>query len=85
MAGTSPAMTEATMALATSTYDLPYATPRAGASPLIVRLQRGSLWLVGAISGFVLIEPAPYEFMIMLAALVFVATGVKLRAGLGVL
>lgn len=69
------------MALATSTYDLPYATPRAGASPLIVRLQRGSLWLVGAISGFVLIEPAPYEFMIMLAALVFVATGVKLRAG----
>ena len=81
MAGTSPAMTEATMALATSTYDLPYATPRAGASPLIVRLQRGSLWLVAAISGFVLIEPAPYEFMIMLAALVFVATGVKLRAG----
>jgi hypothetical protein len=45
------------------------------------RLQLGSLWLVGAINGFVLIEPAPYEFMIMLAALVFIATGVALRAG----
>ena len=70
------------MAITTaSNFSLPYAPPRTGASPLIVRLQRGSLWLVAAISGFVLIEPAPYEFMIMLAALVFVATGIKLRAG----
>ena len=63
-----------------STYALPYAAPHA-ASPFIRRLQLGALWLVAAISGFVLIEPAPYEFMIILAALLFVATGVKLRAG----
>ena len=36
---------------------------------------------MAAISGFVLIEPAPYEFMIMIAALIFVATGVRLREG----
>jgi hypothetical protein len=64
-----------------STYGLPDATPRAPAAAFIRRLQLGALWLVAAISGFVLIEPAPYEFMIMLAALIFVATGVRIRAG----
>ena len=63
-----------------STYALPYAAPRA-ASPFIRRLQLGTLWLVAAISGFVLIEPAPYEFMIILTALIFVATGMRVRAG----
>jgi hypothetical protein len=67
------------MTFAASTYAEPYAP--APTPALIRRLQLGSLWLVGAISGFVLIEPAPYEFMIMLAALVFVATGIALRAG----
>jgi len=65
----------------TSTYDLPYVPPAEAVSPFVRRLQLGSLWLVAAISGFVLIEPAPYEFMIMLAALVFVATGIRIRAG----
>jgi hypothetical protein len=65
------------MTFATTTYALPYAPT----SVLVRNLQLGSLWLVGAISGFVLIEPAPYEFMVMLAALVFVATGMTLRAG----
>src|SRR5580704_15476963 len=63
------------MAFATANYALPSATP------FVDRLRLGSLWLVGAISGFVMIEPAPYEFMIMLAALVFIATGVTVRAG----
>ena len=45
------------------------------------RVRLGSLWLVGAISGFVMIEPAPYEFMVVLAAIVFVATGLTIRAG----
>ncbi len=63
-----------------STYSPPAAT-RAAVSPFVRRLQLGSFWLVAAISGFVLIEPAPYEFVIMLAALIFVATGVRLRAG----
>ncbi|HUI97638.1 MAG TPA: O-antigen ligase family protein [Xanthobacteraceae bacterium] len=53
----------------------------AGTAPLIDRLRLGSLWLLAAISGFVLIEPAPYEFMVLLSALVFVATGLPLRAG----
>src|ERR1051325_3002850 len=44
------------------------------------RRQLGTLWLVAAISGFVLIEPAPYEFMIILTALIFLATGLRGRA-----
>jgi O-antigen ligase len=68
------------MTIAT-TYALPYPPTHAGENPLVRRLQLGSLWLVGAVSGFVLIEPAPYEFVVMLAALVFIATGVALRAG----
>jgi hypothetical protein len=69
------------MTFATSTYDLPSAGPRAEANPFVRRLQLGSLWLVGAVSGFVLIEPAPYEFMIVLVAVLFIATGIALRAG----
>ena len=55
----------------------------AGARPniFIDRLRLGSLWLVGAISGFVVIEPAPYEFMVVLAAIVFAATGLTIRTG----
>jgi hypothetical protein len=69
------------MTIATTTYDLRYPPARTGENPLVRRLQFGSLWLVGAVSGFVLIEPAPYEFLVVLAALVFIATGVALRAG----
>jgi len=55
----------------------------AGARPniFIDRLRLGSLWLVGAISGFVVIEPAPYEFMVVLSAIVFAATGLTIRTG----
>jgi hypothetical protein len=45
----------------------------------ITRLQRGLMWLVGAAGGIVVIEPAPYEFVIALAMLVFAATGLQLR------
>ena len=72
-----PDMTYAT----TTDYRLPYSPPRARTAPLADGLRVGALWLVGAISGFVLIEPAPYEFMIVLTAILFVATGVTLRAG----
>jgi O-Antigen ligase len=67
------------MTFATTTYAPPYAP--APTPALVRRLQLGSLWLVGAVSGFVLIEPAPYEFVVMLSALVFIATGIALRAG----
>jgi hypothetical protein len=55
----------------------------AGARPdvFVDRVRLGSLWLVGAISGFVVIEPAPYEFMVVLAAIVFAATGLTIRTG----
>jgi hypothetical protein len=45
----------------------------------ITRLQRGLMWLIGASGGIVVIEPAPYEFVIILAMVVFAATGLALR------
>jgi hypothetical protein len=45
----------------------------------ITRLQRGLMWLVGASGGIVVIEPAPYEFVVVLAMVVFMATGMPLR------
>ena len=55
----------------------------AGAAPrrFIARLQHRLLWLIGFSSGFVMIEPAPYEFVIILAFIAFAATGMSLRAG----
>jgi O-antigen ligase len=72
------------MAFASANFDADsgrHIGARSGPRPLIDRLRLGSLWLVGASSGFVVIEPAPYEFLIMLAMIVFVATGLTLRAG----
>jgi hypothetical protein len=43
------------------------------------RLCAGLLWLIGLSSGFVLIEPAPYEFLIAIAILVFAVTGLSVR------
>ncbi len=40
------------------------------------------LWFTGAISGFVLFEPAPYEAAVFVAILLFMRTGLTLRAGL---
>ena len=37
------------------------------------------MWLVGVSGGVVFIEPAPYEFMVILAMVVFAATGLSLR------
>jgi hypothetical protein len=64
-------------------YDAPYATATrpARANAFVDRLRLGALWLVGAAGGFVMIEPAPYEFLIMLSAILFMATGLTLRAG----
>src|SRR4030095_10858899 len=39
-------------------------------------------WLTGAISGFVLFEPAPYEFITLLTMLLFIRIGLTFRAGL---
>src|SRR3984893_19450944 len=50
-------------------------------TPGLDRLRLTTLWIVGISGGFVMIEPAPYEFLIMLAMIIFAATGVALRAG----
>src|SRR5690242_18788222 len=48
----------------------------------IERLGLFLLWVIGAISGFVFYEPAPYEFVIALAMIVFARAGLRLSAGL---
>lgn len=40
-------------------------------------LKRGALWLLGASSGFALIEPSPYEIVFLLAVYVFALTGIR--------
>jgi hypothetical protein len=51
---------------------------RAPAAPL-AGLSCAMLWLVGFSGGFVFIEPAPYELVIALAALVFFIAGMRLQ------
>src|SRR6202165_973674 len=50
-------------------------------TPGLDRLRLGTLWILGGSGVFVMIEPAPYEFLIVLAMIIFAATGVSMRAG----
>jgi hypothetical protein len=49
------------------------------ARPRLAALQRALLWLAGVSSAIVFIEPSPYELVTLVAALIFVATGLRLR------
>jgi hypothetical protein len=49
------------------------------AAPRVVVLQRALLWLAGASSAIVFIEPSPYELVTLGAAVIFFATGLRLR------
>jgi hypothetical protein len=49
------------------------------AAPGVLALQRALVWLVGASVGIVFIEPSPYELVTLLAAVLFFATGMRLR------
>lgn len=40
-------------------------------------LKRGTLWLLGASSGFALIEPSPYEIAFLLALFIYTLTGIR--------
>jgi len=40
-------------------------------------IKRATLWLLGASSGFALIEPSPYEFVFLLTLFVFAVTGIR--------
>src|SRR5450756_1131324 len=48
-------------------------------APRVVALQRALVWLVGASGAIVFIEPSPYELVTLAAAIIFCATGLRLR------
>jgi O-antigen ligase/polysaccharide polymerase Wzy-like membrane protein len=49
------------------------------AAPGVLALQRALVWLVGASSAIVFIEPSPYELVTLAATVIFFATGLRLR------
>jgi hypothetical protein len=53
--------------------------PSMTAAPGVLALQRALVWLVGASGAIVFIEPSPYELMTLAAAVIFFATGLRLR------
>jgi hypothetical protein len=53
--------------------------PSVTAAPSVLALQRALIWLVGASGAIVFIEPSPYELMTLTAAVIFFATGLRLR------
>ena len=61
----------------------PYSEPLRAGQPHrvnhLVRLTRGFMWLIALSGGFVIIEPAPYEFLIAIAMVVFLAAGLVVR------
>jgi hypothetical protein len=54
-------------------------SPRLARAAPLAGLTRALLWLVGSSGGFVLVEPAPYELVIALAALVVFIAGMRLQ------
>src|SRR6185369_2633857 len=64
------------MAYAATAGDLPSSTT---SPPGILALQRALMWLVGASGAIVFIEPSPYELTTLAAAVIFIATGLRLR------
>jgi hypothetical protein len=48
-------------------------------APRVLALQRVLVWLVGASGAIVFIEPSPYELVTLAAAVIFFATGLRLR------
>src|ERR1700730_11962296 len=49
------------------------------AAPGVTALQGALVWLVGASGAIVFIEPSPYELVTLVAAVLFFATGVRIR------
>src|ERR1700760_2436500 len=54
-------------------------TTTAASAPGVVALQRALVWLVGASGSIVFIEPSPYEVVTLGAAILFFATGMRMR------
>jgi O-antigen ligase/polysaccharide polymerase Wzy-like membrane protein len=53
--------------------------PSIAAAPGVLTLQRALLWLVSVSCAIVFIEPSPYELTTLLAAVIFIATGLRMR------
>src|SRR3984957_3760403 len=53
--------------------------PSVTSAPRVLALQRALVWLVGASGAIVFVEPSPYELMTLAAAVIFLATGLRLR------
>src|SRR4051794_36564723 len=53
--------------------------PPITAAPGVLALQRALVWLAGASSAIVFIEPSPYEIVTLVATVIFFATGLRLR------
>jgi hypothetical protein len=53
--------------------------PSSETAPRLLALQRALMWLIGLSAAIVFIEPSPYELVTLVAAIVFVATGLRLR------
>jgi O-Antigen ligase len=49
------------------------------AAPGVLALQRAMVWLAGASGAIVFIEPSPYELVTLTAAVIFFATGLRMR------
>jgi hypothetical protein len=49
------------------------------AAPGVAALQRALVWLAGASGAIVFIEPSPYEVVTLVATVIFIATGLRLR------
>src|SRR5215472_769145 len=56
-----------------------HVTKTATVPPGVLALQRAMVWLVGASGAVVFIEPSPHELTTLLAAVLFFATGARLR------
>jgi hypothetical protein len=54
-------------------------TATAAAAPGVLALQRALVWLTGASSAIVFVEPSPYEVVTLGAAILFFATGMRMR------
>ncbi len=59
-----------------------YSPPPALVAPRVAALQRLLMWLVGFSGAIVFIEPSPYEIATLLAIVVMVSTGLRLRLAL---
>jgi hypothetical protein len=68
-------MTVGMASLAAADFPLPAPATRS----TLVAIQHALIWLVGASGAVVLIEPSPYELVILSAMVFFLATGLRLQ------